>query len=608
MSGSEVPTSSAVMYAPPSISTVSPKSSSTARRSSPVGGARAGRQHDHALAAAERQARDRGLEGHRPREPQRVAHRRARVGVGPHAAAAERRAARRRVDGDDRVQARPPPAADEQRLVGERFLGVDGGEVMRAARRQCSVGGVPPPGSTGGGCVGAGSLTGGGPRRRRCPSSGAAGRCRPARPPARAPRRRRSRWWRASRPGTSGAASTGSGAVVAGVSSAGFSAALSFFFLSACRSSRWATVSGSGLNTAARPVVGDRERLGRRLGGRRRDLRGRLGRRRVVLAREVRHLDGAAGGDDRRAHDGGDLAGADAADRHGTAADGRAARGRAAAGAAEAQQLGADHRQRTGADRAERGERALHAAQRRAVLGAGVAGAHVAPGAAGGLHAAVVGVQQVDADLVAVGVARLGGFHQADPGAHEQRLDGRDRDVERRRQVDVGHAVDLAHQQRRALLLGQPADVGDQARQVLAPLGGLDRVVQRLARHVEHVGGGRHRAAQVVDAAVVGDAVQPRPHVDLARVGPQRAVRADVDVLQHVLGILARPRAQHLPDVGEQALAIAVVDHAERVVAPGPEQRQELLVGAQAQQRRRDRETSQTCWCVEGGRFHCRRL
>ena len=79
--------------------------------------------------------------------------------------------------------------------------------------------------------------------------------------------------------------------------------------------------------------------------------------------------------------------------------------------------------------------------------------------AARGLHAAVVAVEQVDADLVAVGVARLGGLDEPDPRAHEQRLDGRDRDVERAGEVGVGHAVDLAHQQRRALLLGQPADV-----------------------------------------------------------------------------------------------------------------------------------------------------
>ena len=39
MSGSDVPTSSAVRYAPSSISTVSAKSSSTARRSSPSGAA-----------------------------------------------------------------------------------------------------------------------------------------------------------------------------------------------------------------------------------------------------------------------------------------------------------------------------------------------------------------------------------------------------------------------------------------------------------------------------------------------------------------------------------------------------------------------------------------
>ena len=59
-------------------------------------------------------------------------------------------------------------------------------------------------------------------------------------------------------------------------------------------------------------------------------------------------------------------------------------------------------------------------------------------------------------------------------------------------EVGVGHAVDLAHQQRRALLVGQAADVGDQAAQVLAPLRVLERVVQRGARHLEHIGGRGH--------------------------------------------------------------------------------------------------------------------
>ena len=228
--------------------------------------------------------------------------------------------------------------------------------------------------------------------------------------------------------------------------------------------------------------------------------------------------------------------------------------------------------------------------------------------AAGRLHAAVVGVEQIDADLGAVGVARLGGLDEPDPRAHEQRLDGRDGHVERGGEVGVRHAVDLAHQQRRALLLGQAADVGDQPAQVLAALGLLDRVVQRLARDLEDLGGGRDRAAQVVDAAVVGDAVEPRAHVHLAVVGAQRAVGADEHVLQHVLGVLARAGAQHLAHVGEQPLAIAVVDRPERVVAAAPEQREQLLVRAQPQQGWAERNPAECGWCVDCGSFHCRRL
>ena len=79
----------------------------------------AGAAHDHALAAPEREVGDGGLEGHRTRQAKRVGDRGARVGVAPHAAAAERGAARRRVDGDDREEPRPPAAADQQLLVLE---------------------------------------------------------------------------------------------------------------------------------------------------------------------------------------------------------------------------------------------------------------------------------------------------------------------------------------------------------------------------------------------------------------------------------------------------------------------------------------------------------
>ena len=101
----------------------------------------AGAAHDHALAAALGEAGDGGLEGHRAREPERVGDGVARVRVGPHAAAAERRAERRRVDGDDREQARPPAAADEQLLVLEGLqVAVDAPRLAGGVPR----GGAPP--------------------------------------------------------------------------------------------------------------------------------------------------------------------------------------------------------------------------------------------------------------------------------------------------------------------------------------------------------------------------------------------------------------------------------------------------------------------------------
>ena len=81
----------------------------------------AGPEHDHALAAAQREAGGGRLERHRARQPQRVAEPRARVLVAPHAAAAERRAARGRVDRDGAVEAGARPPADEQLLVVDRL-------------------------------------------------------------------------------------------------------------------------------------------------------------------------------------------------------------------------------------------------------------------------------------------------------------------------------------------------------------------------------------------------------------------------------------------------------------------------------------------------------
>ena len=67
---------------------------------------------------------------------------------------------------------------------------------------------------------------------------------------------------------------------------------------------------------------------------------------------------------------------------------------------------------------------------------------------------------------------------------------------------------------------------------------------------------------------------------------PQAGVRPEEHVLERILGILAG--REHLAGVREQPGAITVVDRAEGLIVACPEQRDELLVGAKAKERRPD--------------------
>ena len=89
-----------------------------------------------------------------------------------------------------------------------------------------------------------------------------------------------------------------------------------------------------------------------------------------------------------------------------------------------------------------------------------------------------------------------------------------------------------------------------------------------------------------------------------AFVGAQRPVGTHEHVLQYVFGVLARSAPQHLAHVREQALAIAVMDHAERLVVARAEQGQELVVGAHAQQWAAERQPGQAGRCVQCSGFH----
>ena len=310
----------------------------------------------------------------------------------------------------------------------------------------------------------------------------------------------------------------------------------------------------------------------------------------------VLELDSAAGGDHRRGEQrrdvpDGDEAGADtrgarsrspAHRRGGPRARGSAATGRgrpAARAAADAEHV-REHAQRTDR-RHQRRELAADAAYLAAELAARGAVVHVPAGETAGTHAAVMGDYQLLADLRASRVTRFARLGEADPRAHEQRLDGGDRHAERAGDVGVRHPAEFAHQQRRALLLGQPPHVLDQPPQRFALLSLGNGVVGASAEDPEHLGRRWDRSTQLVHAAVVRNAVQPCAERQLTVRGAQARVSAHEDVLQRVLGVLPRAR-QHLPRVREQPLPVAVVDDAERLLVTVAEQRHELFVGAQS--------------------------
>ena len=155
----------------------------------------------------------------------------------------------------------------------------------------------------------------------------------------------------------------------------------------------------------------------------------------------------------------------------------------------------------------------------------------------------------------------------------------------------VGHRVHLAQQQRRALGLGQLADIGEELAELLAVvdlLRGRGRLDRR--HHVHRFLGVGGRFAQVVEAAVAGDPVEPRAQVDLALVGEHRPVGVDEDLLQDVLGVLGG--AEHLAAEAEQAALVAVDDRLEGAGVAGAGHRDQMFIALKLEQRRAPGEKS----------------
>ena len=228
---------------------------------------------------------------------------------------------------------------------------------------------------------------------------------------------------------------------------------------------------------------------------------------------------------------------------------------------------------------------------------AAFAAAYVAAGGRADLRQALGGLSELQAHLLAAQLAGLGGLGEGDPGPHQQRLDGGDGRFHRLRDLFVGEGVDLAQQQRRPLRLGELVHVGDQLAEVLPAHHLVGRREAALGEvDVHRVDADRGGPAEVVQRAVAGDPVEPRTHVDLALVGPHGVEGGREHLLEHVLGVLLG--GQHVPAEGQQARLVARAENLEGGVVAAAGERDQALIGLQAQQRGGPRRPGMLLVCV----------
>ena len=144
------------------------------------------------------------------------------------------------------------------------------------------------------------------------------------------------------------------------------------------------------------------------------------------------------------------------------------------------------------------------------------------------------------------------------------------------RDLAVAEIAHLEQDERAALILGQPREVGHQLAQVGAAHDVVGQAVEGGLEIVDGDGGVAPRRQQRA-AAVTGDREQPWPHGVGHAAGAERAVRAQEGLLKGVLAVLAV--ADHVAAEGEQRRVVAVVERLEGArVAARHERRQALVV------------------------------
>jgi hypothetical protein len=86
----------------------------------------------------------------------------------------------------------------------------------------------------------------------------------------------------------------------------------------------------------------------------------------------------------------------------------------------------------------------------------------------------------------------------------------------------------------------------------------------------------------MVEAAVAGDPVEPRAHVELAVVCPHRVVGGSEHLLEDIFRVLLR--AEHVATEREQARAIALEEELKGAVVPASNERDQALVRLESEQ------------------------
>ncbi len=110
---------------------------------------------------------------------------------------------------------------------------------------------------------------------------------------------------------------------------------------------------------------------------------------------------------------------------------------------------------------------------------------------------------------------------------------------------------------------------------------------------------------QVVQAAVAGDAVEPRARVDGTVVGADRVEGRGEDLLEHVLGVLAR--GEHVTAEREQPRLVALDQSLERAVVAAADESHQALVRLEPEQGRAPCESRQPCRLLKCRGFQVRK-